>query len=264
MKPDLSSRQPESKRPLPSLFREVKVTCNGCGSKFRLADRYAGRRLKCRKCGELLEAPNSTTLVERPAGPKPSPLELLATRVRTFLTGDFGQKTFRRVKWTTETQRRRVLALLSALGTVAAISALVLFLRSDTASLLFGTAAGKEIAFKRLVELENELAATLQNSRTAADIPDAVRSITSIRNEQLSLWETIAEWKLDGDLTPGELNLLRTRYRRPFETATAGVAKEQLRIAKDPQLGPKILDALSRNSKDLATTRQLTLSSQQL
>lgn len=266
MTSDLSPHQEpfERKQALPSLFRAVKVTCNGCGSKFRLADRYAGRRLKCRKCGEVIFAPHDAMLVERPAEPTPSPLAVLLKRLKILLTGDSGRKRLRRVKWLSERQHRlaRALFILTVAG--LGVAATVMFFRSEAASIIFGTQAGKEIAFRGLVELEERLATTLRDCRDASDVPQAVETIDSIRSDQLALWETVAEWKLDGDLTAGELNLLRTRYRKAFEAASDATLKEQLRIAKDPALSRDVLAALGRGSEERSTARQLALGGSRL
>jgi rRNA maturation protein Nop10 len=42
----------------------IKLTCSGCGSRFRVKDRYTGRRTKCPKCGGAIVVP-----VPHPATP---------------------------------------------------------------------------------------------------------------------------------------------------------------------------------------------------
>jgi hypothetical protein len=53
----------------------IDVTCFGCNKRFRLSDDFAGKRFKCKGCGEVLSAPMDTkslsTSDAKPETPRP-------------------------------------------------------------------------------------------------------------------------------------------------------------------------------------------------
>ncbi|MEC8894945.1 MAG: hypothetical protein VX675_01355, partial [Planctomycetota bacterium] len=58
----------------------LKVTCKGCGANYKAPDDFAGRKIRCKACSEVMlvgedEAPPSSPPVEAEAPQEAAPAE---------------------------------------------------------------------------------------------------------------------------------------------------------------------------------------------
>src|SRR2546430_2556171 len=51
----------------------ITASCSACNSAFRVGDEYAGKRVKCPKCGEAMTVPGVGEWQGLAAGPPPGP-----------------------------------------------------------------------------------------------------------------------------------------------------------------------------------------------
>jgi len=240
----------------PELLRSIKAVCPKCHRKYRLDERYAGRSLKCRSCGEKFDVPGKVEVTPRPVAVGPGAFALLLKRLVAILTGDKGRTPIRRSRWLTQTQRTWATWVGIAALSLAAIGGFNAYWNTDDAKMRFGRQEGKEIAFRRLVELEEDLAATLRGVRTKANAEASADRVRALSHAQGALWETLVEWQDSGFLTPGESNLLRTRYRDRFQTATETITRERLRTSKIAGANEPILNALKDRGGDVEIARR--------
>lgn len=241
-----------------SLTKAVKAVCPKCHRKYRLDERYAGRLLKCRGCGERIEIPRLLEVVRAKAALEPGVFSRSLERLKRLLSGESDEVRFRRMKemkWL-HLPLVRWVALAGIL--VMVISTLWVYLGSDAAKIAFGLPGGEDVAFRRLVELEEQLATSLSRVKSAADAARAAPEVRSIVEEQGDLWERISEWKLAESLTAGELQMLRTRYRDRYAKAERDVSQERIRIAKVPGANEKILSAL--RDEEAMSSKRIVLS----
>ncbi|MGC1275720.1 MAG: hypothetical protein WBC44_18580 [Planctomycetaceae bacterium] len=241
------------------ILRLIKAVCPKCHRKYRLDERYAGRSLKCRSCGEKVDVPGHVEISRRPVEKGPGIVELLMKKLVAFLTGRSGKERISRSRWLSTGQAQLALKAAIIAVAVGAIVGFYLYWGTDAAKIQFGRAESKEIVFRQIVELEEELAGTLAGVRSKTDAASAAGQIESIVARQNGLWETLVEWKTDEFLTPGETNLLRTRFRDRYETATAKIAAERLRVAKIAGANQPVLEALDGRSGEASVARRLVL-----
>lgn len=241
------------------LLRSIKAVCPKCHRKYRLDERYAGRNLKCRSCGEKVEVPGHVEISRRPIDKGPGLLVRSMKGLVAFLTGRSGKERIARSRWLSTRQAK--LALRAAIVAVAVVAGVGFYFYwgTDAAKIRFGRAESKEIVFRQIVELEEELAAALAGVRSKADAASAASQIESIVARQNNLWETLVEWKTDEFLTAGETNLLRTRFRDRYETAAATIAAERRRVAKIAGANQLVLESLNGRSSDMSVARRLVL-----
>ena len=63
----------------------LKVTCKGCGANYKAPDDFAGRKIRCKACSEVMlggeaEAPSAPSPAEAEAPPAPPPAEAEASQ----------------------------------------------------------------------------------------------------------------------------------------------------------------------------------------
>lgn len=240
-------------------LRSIKAVCPQCHRKYRLDERYAGRRLKCRSCGEKVEVSRKVEIVTRPAAEGPTVLVRILKTIADVLMARRAKMSMRRSRWLTSRQARMGAVAIGIACVLALVVGVVRYWDSDAAKIRFSRQQGKEIAVRHIVELQEELAVVLADIKSPADAEPGTDRIEKIVTEQGELWETLSAWKIDGFLTDGELSLLRTRYRDRYKQAVSSITEERLRIGRTASVNQQVLAALGSRGSDVAVARRHVL-----
>ena len=231
----------------------IKATCGGCGKTYALNEKYAGKRLPCKECGEKFHVPGGDDFDEFEDDFEPPP-----TRRRRPAAGSAGRGGPRRGSPAPARSARKrpkkkkrssgpnwaVIGISAGAG-VAAIALVVVLMMT-----VFGGSA--ESLTEDLLDAQEDMVDVMEGITDEASAKAAIPKIRRIGNGMVSTLRKIKEYDKSKPLTREEQKALQEKFQDRMRELRDRQSEERRRLRGIPGATEAIQEGMREPAEKMA------------
>ena len=197
----------------------IQVTCDSCGRTYSVRDKYAGKRLSCKECGEMFEVRGEEEFDVPPSRPRRSSG---GSRPRSAPAARTAKKK--------GTKRRKSgpnwpLIGIAGGGGLIVVAGLVWALMTTVVG-----NSHEKVMKSAIAELE-DIADILAGIKDVPSAQAAVPKLEAIEDRMVKLEEQYKELDATAPITDNEERKLREKYNQPIKDANQRIRDEMKRLS---------------------------------
>ncbi len=235
----------------------IRATCEACGKTYTLNDKYAGRELPCKECGELFEVHDDEGGYEDDYDPEPR-------RSRRSSGRSSGSGSRRNTRSTPAGRSRKSakkkrgssggpnwpLIIGASIGGLVAIIGLVVML-------MFVFSSSPESMFGEMIDSLDNVANALEDAKDANSAKASADRIRSLGDETAEIMERMKKYDEDHPMTSEEedelIKRMEEKYKDKQEKIKDRIQSEMKRIARDPEISSILMPAMLEFGRKLSS-----------